>query len=395
MRVSGPRRSIVAAIGLSLGLAAGCAATDPEEAADRRPAGLRVADVLGGDPAGFAVADGSADLVFPRDHGPHPDFRSEWWYLTGNLTGGGRDFGYQLTIFRSAVRAQAPEADSAWATRQVYMGHLAIGDLGRERFRAWDRFARGAVGLAGAETAPLRVWIEDWKLATVGGVTGTPEQGLAGLLPLRVRAAQDGWGIDLELTFDRPLVLQGDRGLSRKGARPENASYYYSVTRLRTRGSVEVDGESVEAEGLSWLDREWSTSALEPGQAGWDWFALQLSDGSDLMIYVMRRDDGSPDPRSKGMLVTADGEHRALDAADFVLERLATWRSPTTGVRYPSRWRVRVPREGLTLEVEPRMAAQELDLAFRYWEGAVAVSGTRGGESLDGRGFVELTGYVP
>lgn len=375
-------------------LAAGTACRPEPAPASARAGTLHVEDVLGGDPSGFAVADGSRPLRFPGDHGPHPEFRSEWWYVAGSLTAaGGRALSYQLTIFRTALDPDPSPRSSAWAASQLYMGHLAVGDPGAGRFRAHERFARGSLGLAGAAASPFRVWVEDWTLAGPPGETPGAPDALAGLLPMRVRAGQGEVGIDLLLERDRPLVLQGDDGLSRKGAAPANASYYYSVTRMRTSGTVRVAGREHEVQGLSWLDREWSTSALEAGQAGWDWFALQLEDGSDLMLYRMRRSDGGRDPHDSGTVVRPDGGIRHLAAGDFTIEALAHWTSPHSGARYPARWRVLVPAAGYDLVIEPLMADQELDLAFRYWEGAVQVRGTRRGVPVAGRGFVELTGY--
>jgi predicted secreted hydrolase len=236
--------------------------------------GADLAEFLGGDAEGYTRALAPRPFVFPADHGPHPDFRSEWWYFTGNLeTPEGRPFGFQLTLFRFALAPEAPARESAWATRQSYMGHFALADIARERFFPFQRLARGAAGLAGAEAGPLRVWLGDWTITGAGG-----EQPRFNL-----EAAEEGVGIALELESTKPLVLQGDRGLSQKSADPGNASFYYSLTRLAARGTVTVDGEEYAVAGAAWLDREWSTSALAPDQAGWDWFALQLDDGRDLM----------------------------------------------------------------------------------------------------------------
>jgi len=344
-----------------------------------------VTAVLGGeDSGGFARATAPRAFRFPDDHGPHPEFRHEWWYFTGNLRGpGGRRFGYQLTFFRFALSPDPPARESRWATNQAYMAHFAITDVQGNRFLHFERTGRGALGLAGATGRPLRVWLDDWSAE--GKKTST--------LPIRLRAAEDEASIDLALDTARPIVLQGDRGLSRKSASPGNASYYYSMTRLATRGSVRLDGVSFPVEGNSWLDREWGSSSLEKGQTGWDWFALQLSDGRDLMFYRLRRGNGTTDPFSAGTLVLADGSVRPLSPDDVRIETLGSWRSPKSGARYPSRWRVLLPSEGLELEVVPRSADQELRTAVRYWEGAVSVRGTSGGEPVEGEGYVELTGY--
>ena len=344
-----------------------------------------VTALLGGeDPGGFARATAPREFRFPADHGPHPEFRHEWWYFTGNLRGpGGRPFGYQLTFFRFALSPSPPDRRSRWATTQAYMAHFAVTDARGNRFHHFERTGRGALGLAGGTARPFRVWLDDWSA----------EGADASTLPIRLRAAEQGAAVDLFLDTARPIVPQGDRGFSRKGAAPGNASHYYSMTRLATRGTVRVDGVSFPVEGNSWLDREWGTSALEKGQVGWDWFALQLSDGRDLMFYRLRRKGGGTDPFSAGTLVLPDGSHRPLSPDDVRIEDLESWRSPESGVRYPSRWRLRLPHEGLELEVFPRIADQELRTAVRYWEGAVGVRGTSRGERVEGEGYVELTGY--
>src|SRR5512134_3835722 len=309
------------------------------------------------EPGGFARATAPRPFRFPDDHGPHPEFRHEWWYFTGNLLGpAGRRFGYQLTFFRFALSPDPPAGVSLWATNQAYMAHFAITDAQGNRFHHFERTGRGALGLAGANAHPFRVWLDDWSAE--GSRTST--------LPVRLRATEDEASVDLVLDTARPIVLQGDRGLSRKSAAPGNASYYYSMTRLATRGSVRLDGVSFPVEGNSWLDREWGTSSLEKGQTGWDWFALQLSDGRDLMFYRLRRGDGVTDPFSAGTLVHPNGSVRTLFHEDVRIEPLGSWRSPESGSRYPSRWRMLVPSEGLELEVHPRMADQELRTSVRY-----------------------------
>ncbi len=365
----------------------------PEE-----PERLSVADVLGGAAAaGFERAREPRAFVFPADHGPHPAFAAEWWYFTGNLEStAGRRFGYQLTFFRTSLRPPADVAPrgSAWAADQVWMAHFALTDIEAEEFFAFDRFQRGALGLAGAESEPWRVWLDDWSLEQVGE---TP-------FPLRLRASQGtsaegdaGQVVAIDLTLDplKPLVLQGEDGLSRKGPSPGNASYYYSFTRLRSAGSVRVGGTEHEVTGSSWLDREWSTSALEPGQVGWDWFALQLDDGSELMFYQLRQSDGSASAESAGTLVFADGRAERLTRQNVRLRVEGQWNSPLDGAAYPSGWTLSIPGRDIELRVDPVIDDQELDVAFRYWEGAVQVSGTGpGGHPVAGRGYVELTGYA-
>jgi predicted secreted hydrolase len=332
--------------------------------------------------AGYARALEPRALRFPADHGAHPDFRSEWWYLTGNLADpDGRRFGFQLTLFRFALAPRESERRSGLATRQAWMGHFAVTDVAGERFHAFERFARGAAGLAGARASPFRVWLEDWS------ISGLDPQAL---LPLRVRASQDGVALDLTLAPGRGPVLQGDRGLSRKSAEPGNASYYYSYTRLPASGRVQTPEGRFQVQGAAWLDREWSTSALAPDQSGWDWFALQLDGGTDIMFYRLRGPGGSMHPFSAGVVVGDEGPATRLRASDVTLVPRRRWRSPRGG-EYPVAWRLRTAE--LDLEVSALLDAQEHGGAFRYWEGAVAVSGHDGQGPVSGHGYLEMTGY--
>jgi predicted secreted hydrolase len=346
---------------------------------------LSVASALSAAPAeGFARADAPHAFAFPRDHGPHPDFRTEWWYWTGNLvSASGRHFGFQLTFFRTALAPHMAPRESAWATNQVYMAHFALTDTRSERFRAWARTSRAALDLAGATAEPFRVWVGDWEARSDGSAP----------LPIRLRAGEEDVSVDLWLDSAKPPVLEGDQGLSRKGPEPGNASYYYSLTRMPARGTIRVRGERLNVEGLAWMDREWSTSALGADLAGWDWFALHLDDGRDLMFYQLRGKDGRPAPWSAGVLVDARGGTRPLAAADVRLEPRGTWRSQRTGVGYPAGWQLTDLRGGLTLTIEPRLADQELDVGTRYWEGAVRAHGLEGTRTVLGSGYVELVGY--
>lgn len=350
-----------------------------------KPAAVSVGSVLGGgDTAGYARVLGPREFSFPADHGPHPDYRQEWWYYTGNLTAeDGRHFGFQLTFFRFALAPRPRPGDSTWATNQIYMAHFALTDVAGRRFYHDERFSRGALGLAGAQAAPFRVWLEDWS------ATGEA----AGVFPMQLRAATGEVALDLRLTGIKPPLLQGERGYSRKGRAEGNASYYYSLTRMPARGTVKIADEIFQVSGAAWMDREWSTSALEEGQVGWDWFALQLADGRDLMFYRLRRRDGGLDPHSSGVIVAADGSSRSLPPDAIGFEVLDHWRSPATGTRYPARWRVTIPSEQLLLEIVPHLADQELDVSLRYWEGAVKVSGQAAWQAIDGHGYVELVGY--
>ena len=355
-------------------------------------ASLSVAGALrGADDRGYARAMEPRTFSFPADHGPHPEFRTEWWYYTGNLaTAEGRRFGFQLTFFRSALAPEMPERGSAWATRQAWLAHFALSNIEGEegeRFHSFERWSRGAVGLAGIEATPFRVWVEDWSAHADAGDAGP-------VFPMRLRAAEGDVALDLRLEQGKPPVLQGDRGLSQKSTEPGNASYYYSLTRMPAGGTIRVGGESFTVQGSAWMDREWSTSSLGENQIGWDWFALQLDDGQDLMLYQLRDRDGTPDATSSGTLVGPRGESRHLDLPDFKLDVLDRWESPRSGAVYPAGWRLRVPSANLDLKVEPLVPDQELDVSLRYWEGAVRIEGTSRGRPVRGRGYVELTGYI-
>jgi len=343
-----------------------------------------LADLLGAkaDP-GFARALEPREFSFPRDHGPHPGFRNEWWYVTGNLdSDDGRRFGFELTIFRFALAPDVPDSTSAWRTNQAYIAHLAVTDAKGDRFYVAQRYSRGALGLAGAEAEPFRVWIDDWQVAA-----DAPSAGW------RMRAGGDDFGIDLAVTPARNPVLNGVDGLSQKSADPGNASYYYSITRLHTEGRIRIGDREYPVAGLSWLDREWSTSALADDQVGWDWFALQLSDGSDLMYYGLRSSDGSRDPASAGTYVDTQGVATHLGPDDVSVTVLDTWKSPQGGT-YPSRWLLEAPRLGIRITITPVLADQELFTTVRYWEGAVDVEGSHAAVPVSGRGYVELTGYA-
>lgn len=352
---------------------------------------LTVAEAMANaDTVGYDRAIRPRDFVFPADHGPHPGFKTEWWYYTGNLQGrDGRPFGFQFTLFRTALVPpdRWTDRDSPWATHQLYMGHFAVSDIAGRRFHAAERFSRGDARLAGAQAEPFRVWLEDWVTDAPDHAPGDP------FPPFRIVAGDGPVHLELMVTHGKPPVLQGDRGLSQKGDGTGNASYYYSLTRLAASGRMMAWGDTVPVTGSAWMDREWSTSALGENQVGWDWFALQLADGRELMYYQLRRDDGSPDPLSKGAWVETDASYRRIGSDEVDLTVTDYWDSPRGG-RYPAGWELALPGENLRLTVMPRLADQELPVSIRYWEGSVAVSGTSRGEPVSGVGYVELTGYA-
>lgn len=327
---------------------------------------------------------------FPRDHGSHDRFRTEWWYFTGHLFGpDGRRLGYELTFFRRAVRPEPPRpGDSRWAIHQVYLAHFAISDVRGDRFLYAEKLSRAALGKAGAEPGGLQVWIDRWTAKAA-----SPHHDV-----LSLRAVADGFQIDLRLIPLKPPVIHGLDGISRKGEGRGQASHYYSFTRLRTEGTVRLPDEALQVTGTSWMDHEFGSADLGKGQVGWDWFSVQLEDRTEIMFYLLRRADGSPDPASSGTIIAADGRGRHLTIDDLTITVLAYWRSETSAARYPSAWRVSVPGLGLSLSLSPLMANQELitgkSTQVTYWEGAVTVEGSSRGAPVSGQGYVELTGYA-
>ncbi len=344
-------------------------------------------------PSGFELVQEPRAFEFPRDHGPHPTFRHEWWYVTGHLDARtGEHFGFELTFFRFALTpptsSDEPAGTSAWRTRQIYMAHFAITDLDRRAFHASERLARDALGMSGAQASPFRVWLDDWFLGTPPNDTGA-----SGSSYWQLTAADAGYSLDLQLRSVTPPVLNGDAGLSRKSDEPGAASYYYSMPRLAALGTLQRDGKRFDVDGLAWLDREWGSGALSASQQGWDWFALQLDDGSTLMFYALRSRDGGRDPHSAGTWFAPDGTTHALASDDVQIEASEHWQSPHGG-RYPARWRLRVKSLALDVDIQPRLADQELDTSTRYWEGAATVAGTRAAAKIAGRAYVELVGYA-
>ncbi len=324
---------------------------------------------------------------FPRDHGAHREFKTEWWYFTGNVaTPEGRPFGYQLTIFRQGIQRNPPMAKSAWTAREFFFGHFAISDLKTEKFFCAEALDRGALKQAGASNEKMEAWIGDWKISTVEKEV------------YHLQATRGGSQLDLTVEPAKSLIFQGDRGLSQKGAQPGNASHYYSYPRLRTKGKLTMEGKTYSVSGESWFDHEFSTSALDANQAGWDWFSLQMDSGEEAMIYTMRTLNGKIDPQSNATWVGRDGKTILLKQDEYEVEKLREWTSSRSGTKYPSAWRIRIPKLQVEMTVKPRMSDQELvlkDLSkITYWEGACEVEGVHAGKAVKGFGYTELTGYA-
>lgn len=329
-------------------------------------------------------------VEFPRDHGVHPEYRTEWWYATGILAdkAGDARFGYQLTVFRQGLDPSviAP-GESSLRARHIYAGHLAIVDLARGKMVNAERIRRTVPGLSESKPRDLDVVLDDW----------TMKRRADGVVVLDALDRDQGLSLALELVPQKPPVMHGQDSVSKKGAEHGNASAYMSWTRLATEGHIAIGGHEFDVRGESWFDHEWGTAQLGAGVIGWDWFGLRLADGRDVMLYRLRRADGSAIAESAGTLVAPDGSSRHLDSADFSLTRDtgpdATWTSPRSKAVYPARWRLRIASAGIDVALRTQTADCEIDgresTNTVYWEGPVAVEG-----SVSGSGYGELVGYA-
>ena len=324
---------------------------------------------------------------FPRDHGAHPDFRTEWWYFTGNLRDTlARRFGYQLTFFRQGVVFKAKDPTNPWCVRDLFPAHLALTDVSGGRFAYAERLSRGGPGLAGAARNRMDVWLLNWSARMKDNT-------------IRIEAKDRAMEISLELTPRKPMVFHGQNGLSKKGPKEGQASYYFSHTDLATTGSIKTPTlpSPLLVKGRSWFDHEFGSNPLASNQVGWDWFSLYLSNGQDLMIYFLRRSDGSVEPTSSGTLVNSDGKTTNLSLSEMSVEALDHWKSPKTGAKYPNQWKIEIPVAGIELVINPLLADQELvtegSTGVAYWEGAVDGKGRSRGQEVTCEGYVEMTGY--
>ncbi len=325
--------------------------------------------------------------AFPRDHGAHPDFKTEWWYFTGNLkeTGTERRFAFELALFRQGVQFLPVQKRSKWAVRDLFMGNFAISDIAESVFYPYESLRRGEIG-GHASEGGMDTAVGNWGVKA----EGTSET-------YHVWADAEGQAIDLKMTPLKPLIFEGDKGLSLKGALPGEASYYYSYPRLKTEGTVVVNGVKHSITGTSWFDHEFSTSSLGRNQVGWDWFCVQLKNGEELMLYVMRDTEGVIDPQSQGTWVKADGTTQRILPGEFQEEVLGTWKSPNNGANYSCGWKIHLSKLNILLTVQPTMYGQELSfggLNNAYWEGACDIKGTENGAAVEGVGYTELTGYA-
>ena len=325
---------------------------------------------------------------FPRDHGAHPDFKTEWWYFTGNLQDAhARKFGYQLTIFRQGIQFTPVQTKSKWAVRDFYFGHFTISDIAAGQFHVAERVTRGALGEASAATDRMNVKLGPWTIQQKPGTES-----------YRLSATDPAFALNLEVHPDKPLIYEGINGLSRKADGIGDASYYYSYPRLVTSGQLQIGAQSYTVTGTSWFDHEFSTSLLGKDQAGWDWFCIQLDSREEIMLYAMRDKSGAMDPNSEGTWIKTDGTSERLPPGTFTIAKLGTWTSPRSGAIYPSGWHILIPGHRADLTVTPALRDQELHLtrmgALDYWEGACTIDAQVGDTHTTGVGYTELTGYA-
>ena len=330
--------------------------------------------------------------AFPRDHGSHEPYGLEWWYVTGHVYDrSARRFGYEVTFFRKTIDdPRVKQHPSPWALRQVYAAHFALTDVAEGTFHFSEKVSRAAFGKAGASPGRMKVWIDRWMLEPA---TEDHQR-----LHLTARDAEADVGVDLTLTLRKPPVIHGQDGISRKGAAPGQASHYYSLTRLATQGTVRVKGEPFDVTGTSWMDHEFGSGESGEQQVGWDWFSVQLDSNMELMMYLLRNNDGSHDPASSGTLIFPDAATTHLTRDDVVVRTVTHWTSPVSHARYPAQWIVDVPSVQLRVTLTPVLANQELrtehSTRVTYWEGAVSVEGHYQQAPIAGNGYVELVGYA-
>ena len=331
----------------------------------------------------YKIAQPGYTFAFPRDYFNHEEYQTEWWYYTGNVTSSdGRRFGFELTFFRQGVS----RADSShpWFVHDLWMAHIALSDITGQRFLSEERLNRAGPGIAGVDAQTGLLWNGNWQARITG-----QEQGLRGV------AGKFGFALNL-----RPVkqpVIQGQDGVSQKAEGAGHASHYFSLTRLLTTGSIDLDGKTYQVEGASWMDHEFFSGSMAANEVGWDWLSVQLEDGTELMLYRLRHKDGSIDPHSSGSYVDENGRSQFLSAADFAMRPVAdSWTSPATKATYPVRWHVSIPRLKLELDVTTPLRSQELASRFgtSYWEGAIDAAGARDQSRLRGAGYLEMTGYA-
>ncbi len=337
--------------------------------------------------SGFRPALPGYEFEFPRDHGSHDDYRTEWWYYTGHLQAdSGRRYGFELTFFRVGVLPPDVPQQTSWDLHNLALAHFAITDIDGKKFRYYEKLNRASPFTAEAVVGRLDVFNEAWRATTTRDGAW------------RLTSSQNGDAIDLVLRSRKPPAIQGENGVSVKAQGAGYASHYYSMTRLEVAGTVTASGRKREhCTGLAWMDHEFGSAALRENQQGWDWFSVQLDNDAELMLYQIRRNDGTPDVTSSGSLITPDGDVIHLTRDQIIVRSLRRWKSPRSGATYPMGWSISVPSLRISLRLDPVLDDQELmtrnSTRVTYWEGAVDVNGSFDNTSVGGQGYVEMTGY--
>lgn len=337
--------------------------------------------------ADFKMTAPGYSLQFPRDHGSHPEYPTEWWYFTGHLEdAGGAAFGFELTFFRVGINPPEVQKKTSWHTPSLYIAHAAVTDDSGKRFFFDEKTSRPALGRAGAEEGRLSVWLHDWRAEMKG-------EEIQLSFAAEDRDGKGPFSLSLVVAPQKKVVLHGENGFSRKGAKRGEASYYSSFTRLQGSGVLTLDGSEQRVSAEAWMDHEFMSYAVDDTEIGWDWFAIQLDDGSEVMVYHLRRDGEVSEEFSKGTFIASDGSSHLLRKKEYTIDALGSWKSPHTGIEYPAGWRIRIPSRNLDLEITPTVKDQELRVegstGASYWEGRCTVSG----ESVSGNAYVELVGY--
>ena len=374
---------IFVAVSILLGVLLLCAGLllMPQHQVQVRQADLTLATLLNTNDSGFAEVKPDWSFRFPDDHSAHPDFRTETWYFNGSLqTSQKRSFGFQLTFFRLALTPHKPESDSAWASNQVYRAHFAISDQQRDKFYAHERFSREALGLAGAEVNPPTVWLENWHMQ----VTGNPANPV-----FQLHVETEDTILDLKLNSRKPIITDA---VADNGNQPFHA---YLLPRLQAEGRLTIQDKSFPITGSTWLDHAWGLVPMGRGQLALNRFVIQLQDQQEILIFQLRRRDGSGQPLHSGLLIDSNGVVQKLQRRDIQLEARNEWYSQRSGVSYPLKWKLKLPADNLTLTLSPLIEDQELNLSLNYWAGAMQVNGEVAGKAVSGTGHIELTGYTP
>jgi predicted secreted hydrolase len=339
----------------------------------------------------WQIAEPGYQYEFPRDHFNHPQFQTEWWYYTGNLhASDGHRYGFELTFFRTGIHLPKQilaQSDPAWTPDQIYLAHFALSDIDGRKFFHTERLNRAGPGLAGCSAAERQNWNGNWQVTWSAGTSD--EQQLQAVAP--------DFTLRLDLNSEKPPVIQGQNGISKKGPGPSQASHYISFTRIATKGSLQRGNSKTALTGIAWMDHEFFSEGRNSDLAGWDWFAIQLDNNQELMLYRLREKSGRLDPYSSGEFIDAQGHARFLSSQDFTLAPGASWASPHSKARYPGDWKIDVP--SLRLHLKERTALPDQELYSRsaatpsYWEGAVTYSGDLASKPIGGVGYLEMTGY--